>query len=176
MPDARPFAFGFLLFLLASSLTAARGQTLEIAGGGGYGVLFSENTDRSGVGGPALSFAGPADSKHKVQFDYFFGNVSSFSFDSHFLTASYVWQGRAPGVRPFFQVGAGVEVQKFERPPFGGPGSFFRSSQTNFALLLGGGASIDVSDHLFVRPELRSYSVVGPAIFLVPMLIVGWRF
>lgn len=163
--------------LAASILNPLAAQNLEIAGGAGYGILLADDFDRSGVGGPAVSIAAPAGGRHKVQFDYFFADVSRFSFNSHFLTVSYVLQKKSPGVRPFFQVGAGVEVQKFERPDFPLPPFVsFTSSTTNFALLLGGGVSIDAANGFFVRPEIRTYSVVGPAIYLMPMLSVGWRF
>jgi hypothetical protein len=45
----------------------------------------------------------------------------------------------------------------------------------NFALLRGG-VSIDAAHGFFVRPEIRSYSIIDPAIYLMPMLSVSWRF
>ncbi len=176
MPTFRKFALTICLVLLAGLPHSLAGQTTEVAGNAGLGALISdEGANASSTGSLGASIGWPANSNHKIQFDYSFADVR-FPFDSHFLTVSYVLQGKSPGVRPFFQIGAGAEIQKFEDPPFLPPGIPFDNSKTNFALVFGGGASIDLGKRFFIRPELRSYAVFGPAVFLLPMLTVGARF
>jgi hypothetical protein len=151
------------------------GQTVEIAGNASLGAVISDEGNPSTTGGVGASLGWPVNSKHKLQFDYDFAAVR-FPFDSHFLTASYVLQGKPSRVRPFFQIGGGVEIQKFDHPSFLPHGFPFDNTRTNLALVFGGGASIDVGKRFFIRPELRSYAVFGPALFVLPMLTVGARF
>jgi hypothetical protein len=175
MPNVRKVLPVLALFLMTGLLRSLAGQTVEVAGNAALGALISDEGNASSTAGVGASVAWPANSNHKIQFDYGFADVR-FPFDSHFLTVSYVLQGKSPGVRPFFQIGAGAEIQKFEDPPFLPPGFPFDNSKTNFALVFGGGASIDLGKRFFIRPELRSYAVFGPAVFLLPMLTVGARF
>ena len=175
MSNARKAPLVAALFLSTGFFYSLAGQTVEIAGNASLGAVISDEGNPSTTGGVGASVGWPVNSNHKLQFDYNFAAVR-FPFDSHFLTASYVLQGKSPGVRPFFQIGAGVEIQKFDDPPFLPPGFPFDNSKANLALVFGGGASIDLGKHFFIRPELRSYAVFGPAVFLLPMLTVGARF
>jgi hypothetical protein len=75
----------------------------------------------------------------------------------------------------FFQVGAGVAIDKVDRAVFNIPPGR-SSADAQFALVFGAGLSIDVGKNAFVRPELRSYWFVGPTVVLLPALSMGWRF
>jgi hypothetical protein len=175
MSSARKALLVAVLFLSSGLLHSLAGQTVEIAGNASLGAVISDEGNPSTTGGVGASLGWPVNSKHKLQFDYDFAAVR-FPFDSHFLTASYVLQGKPSRVRPFFQIGAGVEIQKFDHPSFLPRGFPFDNTRTNLALVFGGGASIDVGERFFIRPELRSYAVFGPALFVLPMLTVGARF
>ncbi len=175
MPTPRGFIPILALILMAGPRSSLTGQTLELAGNASLGALISDEGNASSTGGFGASVGGPVHSRHKIQFDYSFADVR-FPIDSHFLAVSYVLQKQSPGVRPFFQIGAGTEIQKFHRPSFLPPAFPFDDRKANFALVFGGGASIDLGERFFIRPELRAYAVFGPAVFLLPTLTVGAKF
>ncbi len=170
----------FALFMIACAAPPSRAQDLEISGLAGYGVTGGDDQDAAGTAGFGASLLWPATSRHAFQFDYLFGDFKDRIFNRHFLTGSYVLQGRGR-VSPMLQVGAGAVITSFDarvvRVPPGAPRpAGISTTETDFTLLVGAGFTIDASPRLFLRPQVRLYAYAGPTVTLVPSLAVGWRF
>jgi hypothetical protein len=100
---------------------------------------------------------------------------------NQFFTGSYLLQSQARRRRPFFQAGAGAINRRFHTAATFQDGTMVRyrhtvETDTSLALLLGAGATIDVGESRFVRPQLRVYMYVGPTFALVPPVGFGYRF
>jgi len=154
----------------------AQRADLSVVGGGG--VSGGEDKETFGVTAVGASFGIPYSSRHRFQFDYLFNNLhggSAFNLPAnrHFITASYVVQGKAGRTRPFFQIGAGVVHWTVEGTT---KVLYLSESDTSFAAVFGGGATIDLGKSLFFRPQVRLYGNVGLTITIIPSVGFGWRF
>jgi hypothetical protein len=173
---ARLFAFT----LLGLPALAQHGDISIVAGGG---VSVAEDDERLSVAAVGASIGVPYSSRHRFQFDYLLnsphgGNGFVIPANRHFLTASYVVQGRTGRTRSFFQLGAGIVYRPKEgfRQPETNQVLYLGQSQTSFAAVLGGGATIDLGKSLFLRPQLRLYADAGLAATILPNIGLGWRF
>jgi hypothetical protein len=164
--NALLFCFG-----MASPEGPLRAQTLEIGGGGGYGASLGENRNSTGAGAAGFYVGYSRNSVHKFQFDFLFANPRNRNFDLRFLTGSYRLENTSGSMRPFFQAGIGAEVRKLEIPVAG-----IDRTDTDFAFLFSGGATLDVAAPLFIRPELRTYVTMDSNVLVMPMITIGWRF
>jgi hypothetical protein len=170
----RDIKFIFLLFAL---VVQALAQDISVAGAGGYAT--GEESRTRAVSAAGVSAGLPFASRHRIQFDYMFNNVPGAPENRHFVTGSYVVQGKKGRARPFFQVGAGV-VQRHVQGYFTDAASnstiWVDDRETSFAVLLGAGVTVEVWRSLFIRPQLRVYGHVGPTLTLLPGVAVGWHF
>jgi hypothetical protein len=151
----------FACVLSSFGVTSLYGQTADVAG---VVELVGKSGDVSpgaGTWGLGLSAGWPAASRHRIQGDYLFVKGLNRDYDCHYATASYVIQRRGR-VRPFFQVGMGMESVKFATQPLLGHGA-------GWAALLGGGARFEMGKSLFVRVEGRAY--YGKETSLFAMLV-----
>lgn len=155
------------------ALSAARlgAQTVEESDTGGLGVAAGDEQTRTLVTGGGASLGLLPLARHGFRLDYFFGDAPADDTRRHFLTGSYVLQQRDGKARPFLQIGAGLmrETTKAALPSPSG-------ASNDFAAILGVGVTIDIGQALFIRPELRTYWYVGPAVAILPGLSAGWRF
>ncbi len=134
---------------------------------GGGGAAGEEDQGSSGVSVIGATVGFPYEGRHRAQFDYLFASPRQSSVGQrHFVTGSYVAQGDKGRVRGFFQVGAGIARVSF---PYG-------QSESSLVIVVGGGATIDIAKSFFVRPQVRVYGYVGPALAILPSVGVGWRF
>lgn len=115
----------------------------------------------AGTWGLGLSAGLPAASRHGIQGDYLFIKGLNRDYDCHYATASYVIQRRGR-VRPFFQVGMGMESVKFATQPLLG-------HSTSWVALIGGGGRFEIGRALFARVEGRAY--VGNQSTLLSILV-----
>lgn len=166
--------------LLTALTIPALAQRADIAAVGGGGFAAGDDQDTHGVTAVGATIGFPYSGRHRVQFDYLFNHpYTSGSENRHFMTGSYLIQARAGRTRPFFQIGAGVVVRTFQ-PFFVGAPEFARrielSGDTSFAVVLGGGATVDIARSLFIRPQLRLYGHVGPTLTVLPSVALGYRF
>lgn len=164
--------------LAALGAFASMAQRTEISAVGGIGYAAG---DQGRGGGAAVGFAGFGAARaisgaHGIAMDYVHADYRSRTLDNNFLTLSYIRQPMRAGIenrlRPFVQIGAGLN---FERTRTGG---MFGGSKTDtdFALIFGGGFSYDIGWSMFVAPQVRCYATVGPTITVLPTVAVGWRF
>ena len=102
--------------------------------------------------------------------------------NSHEISAAYVFRMPMKRWSPFVLAGAGALI--FDPKDFAGA-----SSQTRAAFVYGGGADINLTDHLFVRGEYRGFVYSSPTYNLSalngldrvthraePSIGFGWRF
>ncbi len=102
--------------------------------------------------------------------------------NSHEISASYVFRMPMKRWSPFVLAGAGALI--FDPKNFAGA-----STQTRAAFVYGGGADINLTDHLFVRGEYRGFVYSSPTYDLSalngldrvthraePSIGFGWRF
>ncbi len=167
--------FSWLLGLAVPAL--AQRVDLSIVGGGG--IAAGEEQETHGVSAVGATIGFPYSGRHRFQFDYLFNNAYvGDSAKRHFITGSYVIQGAVGRTRPFFQIGAGIVNQTFQGYRVVGTTKilWFDESDTSFAAVFGGGATIDLSRSLFVRPQVRLYGHVGPTLTVLPIVGFGWRF
>jgi len=171
---ARPIRW--FIFLLALPVFC---QNVDVAVSAAGGVSGGDDQATVGVTGIGASIAFPHASKHRFQLDYLFQNARhDLKHHRHFLTGSYVVQAKAGAARPFFHIGGGVVHRRFDTRAFFPPDVAVSRTETDtsLAVLLGGGATIDVGKAFFIRPEVRLYTHVGPTWTVLPTLGVGWRF
>jgi hypothetical protein len=166
----------FIAFVVVLHPAFAQRADVSVIGGGGF--AGGEEQDTHGVSAAGATVGFPYSGRHRAQFDYLFNHPhTGGSENRHFITASYVIQGSKGRTRPFVQMGAGVVVQTFA-PFFVGP--FGRriesSSDTSFAVVFGGGATVDIGRSFFIRPQVRLYGHVGPTLTVLPSVAFGWRF
>lgn len=165
------------LSLAAAFASAAAGQSVDTALFGAFGGVSGEGASTA-AGGVGASVRLPSSSGHAIQGSYFFTKLDGAVFDTHFVTASYVRQAKAGRARPFLQAGAGVEIRRLDLSRFDIPpeaSGRVSATRTDFALTIGGGASISLGKRFFIRPQLRAYLVVGPNLVLLPGVAIGWR-
>lgn len=169
------FTLGAGLLLTAGLLP---GQTLDISGGGGIGAVHVGNGDRTSGGAAGFSVGWPSTAMQKFQFDFLYVNPRNRRFDSRFVTGSYVVQQSRGVVRPFFQLGIGVELQKVTGvtgpPP--GPPHRVGARSGHLAGIVGGGVTFEAAPPLFIRPEIRTYVSAGTPSIIMPMVSMGWTF
>lgn len=155
-------------------VAAASAQDFEITGLGGYGTSGGEAA-RTGVSAFGASFAW-SPSKHGLQVDYMFTDFKARIFQRHFLTGSYLLQGKRGRVRPHLHVGAGVMIESLNlRGLMLPPGASPSTTDTSFAATLGFGVTINATERLFIRPLVRGYGYVGPNFAIIPAVAVGYR-
>ncbi len=167
------------LLLTALFPGALLAQSADVSVVGGGGVAGGEDQDTQGVLAVGASVGLPHATRHRFQFDYLFNHVQNGFEDRHFVTLSYVVQGTAGRTRPFFQIGAGVVFRTVGSFLVGSPPSqrlIDPPNENSFAVLFGGGTTIDMSQRFFIRPEVRLYGHVGPTLSVLPAIGVGWRF
>jgi len=169
--------------VLSALILPGLAQQADVSVVGGGGVSSGEDQDSFGITAVGASFGLPYSSRHRVQFDYLFNNQhggSAFNLPAnrHFITASYVVQGKAGRTRPFFQAGAGIVQWNVEGYRQVGTNKvlYLSESDTSFAAVFGGGATIDLGKSLFIRPQVRLYGNVGLTITVIPSVAFGWRF
>lgn len=153
------------------------GADFAVSGGGGGS--FGDDQRSVGVTAFGVSLGGPHVSKHRVQFDYSIHNAHFSSIERRqFFTASYVIQAQTGKTRPFFQAGGGIVHRRDEVQVFIPPDAITTRTETDtsFAAVFGGGATIDIGKSFFIRPEVRVYGHVGPTLTVLPTISVGWRF
>ena len=109
-------------------------------------------------------------------------NLSGVEDNSHEISAAYIFRMPMMRVAPFVLAGAGALV--FDPRNFAGA-----TTQTRAAFLYGGGADINLTDHLFVRAQYRGLVYNSPTFDLAnwngldrvthraePTVGFGWRF
>ena len=160
-----------LLFVFLSAILSA-GDISVVAGGG---AVKAEDESSRGTAVVGASAGWPYASRHRLQADYLYSSLSGTAARQHFLTGSYIVQGKQRRVRPFFQVGAGISVFDYA-PFFVGSRTFDIDSATGFAVVLGGGATVDIGERFFVKPQVRLYADEGLSASVLPMIGFGWRF
>lgn len=148
------FLGGLIAILLTQVSVGA--QDISLIGGGGFAA--GEDSRTRAVSAIGVSAGAPFLSTHRVQFDYLFQGPAEHR---HFVTGSYVLQGKSGRSRPYFQVGAGVVSAE---------------QDTSLAVVFGAGVTIDLWKSLFVRPQVRLYGHVGPTLTILPGVAFGWRF
>jgi hypothetical protein len=167
------------LVLFAFTIPAlAQRADVAVIGGGGIAGGEEQNTHGVSAMGAAIGF--PYAGRHRVQFDYLFNHPhTSGSENRHFITGSYLIQGQTGRARPFFQIGAGAVVQTYDVFFVGAPGFSRRieaANDTSFAVVIGGGATVEMGRSFFIRPEVRVYGHVGPTLTVLPSVAFGYRF
>lgn len=171
------YLFNLTLFLAVAFPALPQVADLSVVGGGGFAAGEEQST--VGVSAIGASFGVPYSSRHRFQFDYLFNNAHVSDFDRrHFVTGSYVIQGSAGRTRPFFQIGAGIVHRSFQGYQTVGETKtlWFDERDTSFAAVFGGGATIDLTKSLFIRPQVRLYGHAGPTFTVLPSVGFGWRF
>jgi hypothetical protein len=96
--------------------------------------------------------------------------------ENHFITGSYVLQG-GDGRTRRSSVRGGCCSADLSRAS--APGLSRRvepAADSSFAVVLGGGATVDIGHSLFIRPQFRVYGHVGPTLTFLPSVGFGWRF
>jgi outer membrane immunogenic protein len=109
-------------------------------------------------------------------------DLSGIKTDSHEISAAYVFRMAMKRWSPFVLAGAGALV--FDPKSFAGA-----QTQTRAAFVYGGGADINLTDHLFIRGEYRGFVYNSPTYDLAglngvdrithraePSVGFGWRF
>lgn len=165
--------------VLISFSISASAQRADLAAVGGGGAGFGERRDRGGLAAAGVSVGFPVSAEnHRVQLDYLLGRFTSRGESRHFITGSYVAQLSMGRTRPFLQIGAGVGTRTLRIESQMPSGSTFARTdvETVPMFLFGGGATIDLSRSVFIRPQLRLYAPIGPTLTLLPVVSVGWRF
>jgi len=168
------------LALAALLATSSAAQQFETGGMVGYSVTDGDDQTRSANPIYGASFRWPAGTGHSLQADYSFIDFEARIYSRHFITGSWVRAARRGTVRPFFQAGAGVyientEIQLVKLPP-GVPRSALQTTSTDFCLVFGTGATVDLGSGFFLRPMLRAYLYVGPTLTYAPAITAGVRF
>jgi hypothetical protein len=168
----------FISLLMSFSISiSARAADLAAVGGAGAG--FGERPDRGRLAAAGMSVGFPVSTEnHGVQLDYLVGRFTNRAESRHFVTASYMAQWRTGRARPFLQTGAGIGTRALRIESRLPSGQIFARTdlETVPMFLLGGGATIDLSRSIFIRPQLRLYAPIGPTLTLLPAVSVGWRF
>jgi hypothetical protein len=171
----RILPFIALIALVCPAL--AQRADVSVVGGGGF--VGGEEQDRHGVSAVGATMGFPYSGRHRLQFDYLFNHVHvDDSASRHFVTGSYVIQGAAGRARPLFQIGAGIVRDSFRGYQVVGTNKtlWFAGTDTSFAALFGGGATINLGKSLFVRPQVRLYAHAGPTLTILPSVALGYRF
>lgn len=168
-----------IILSLLGLVIPALAQRADVSVVGGGGFAGGEEQDTHGVSAVGATLGFPYTGRHRVQFDYLFNNAYlNDSAKRHFIIGSYVIQGSVGRTRPFLQIGAGIAHRTFQGYRVVGATKtlWFDEKDTSFAVLFGGGATIDVGKSFFIRPQVRLYGHVGPTLTLLPSVGFGWRF
>jgi len=167
-----------LIGFLGLALPALAQRTdLSVVVGGG--IAGGEEQDTHGVLSVGASLGFPYTGRHRLQFDYLFNNAYiGDSAKRHFISGSYVIQSAVGRTRPFFQIGAGIVQWSFQGYRVVGTTKtlWCDEKDSSFAVLFGGGATIDMGKSFFIRPQVRLYGHVGPTLTVLPSVGFGWRF
>jgi opacity protein-like surface antigen len=146
------------------------------------------NQDSTNSGGVLASYRFWFDRHNGVEANYAWTsntekyNQSGVDNNSHEISAAYVFRMPMKHWSPFVLAGAGALV-------FDPKDLAAASTQTRAAFVYGGGADINLTDHLFVRGEYRGFVYNSPTFDLAgfsgldrtthraePSIGFGWRF
>lgn len=172
----------FCYALIISRVTPAFAQDSDLSVVAGAGWFTGGEVQRGGVAAIGGSFGFPSDSKHRLQLDYISTSLLSGSQEREtvfFLTGSYVIQSNKKRTRPFFQIGIGMVRLKEKGWTLSGPyGTIVvpEERKNGLAIIFGTGATVDISESLFIKPQIRFYGHIGPAITILPCVGLGLRF
>jgi hypothetical protein len=157
---------GVAVCVLPISAQAQSG--MEISGTGGWLRASADDAAVVDGGWVGASFkARLGRPEIKVDYEFFHRNFTNEKESIHLIGAGWLVQRRSGRVRPFYQVGWTFGVQTSDRHARSGL----------MGLALSAGLKANVTDRLFLSPELR-WKLLGPGPMMLvePGVTLGWQF
>lgn len=176
-----------LIFIVILSFPAYP-ESLDVSANAGVGVAERDSFGLRAVPSVGASLRAAVTAHHRLQFDYAFGHleretpVGGFApsiHNRHFFTGSYVLQSATGRVRPFLQIGAGVQRETnndnevIRR-------DLYATAHTSLAGVAGAGLTVRITRGLFIRPQVRVWFANNEThdvkVTAIPSVSVGWQF
>jgi hypothetical protein len=136
----------------------------EVSGIAGYGRITGESEDIRGQFAPTVG-ASLILRLHRPEIRIDYENVLwDKNGRLHLVGAGWFIQSRPKAIRPFFQLGWMLGVER-------------NSTQGFQGLAVSAGVTRDVGGRIFIRPEVR-WKLIGPGpiMLITPMIGAGYRF